>query len=68
MKCDCSDAVEAENERLTNSNVTDPNMSIFSLCVQYDDSATTFSPEGRIFQIDYAGKAVENSGYEGCNF
>jgi len=28
----------------------------------YDISCTTFSPDGRVFQIDYAGKAVENSG------
>eukprot|EP00047_Mylnosiga_fluctuans_P002310 m.224026 g.224026 ORF g.224026 m.224026 type:complete len:250 (+) comp11023_c0_seq1:22-771(+) len=28
----------------------------------YDLSATTFSPAGRIFQVEYAGKAVENSG------
>lgn len=30
--------------------------------VQYDYSAGTFSPEGRIFQVEYAQKAVENSG------
>jgi Proteasome subunit A N-terminal signature/Proteasome subunit len=29
--------------------------------IQYDISCSTFSPDGRIFQIEYAGKAVENS-------
>lgn len=28
----------------------------------YDYSVGTFSPDGRIFQVEYAGKAVENSG------
>lgn len=28
----------------------------------YDLSASTYSPEGRIFQIEYAAKSVENSG------
>eukprot|EP01117_Protostelium_nocturnum_P007654 TRINITY_DN2745_c0_g1_i1.p1 TRINITY_DN2745_c0_g1~~TRINITY_DN2745_c0_g1_i1.p1 ORF type:complete len:251 (-),score=69.24 TRINITY_DN2745_c0_g1_i1:23-775(-) len=28
----------------------------------YDISCTTYSPDGKVFQIDYAGKAVENSG------
>jgi len=28
----------------------------------YDLSATTYSPDGRVFQIEYAAKAVENSG------
>jgi len=28
----------------------------------YDLSASTFSPDGRIFQIEYASKAVENAG------
>lgn len=32
------------------------------LSLQYDYSAGTFSPEGRVFQVEYAQKAVENSG------
>lgn len=28
----------------------------------YDLSSSTFSPDGRIFQIEYASKAVENAG------
>lgn len=35
---------------------------IQSLYLQYDLSASQFSPDGRVFQIDYAGKAVEQSG------
>lgn len=30
--------------------------------MQYDLSASQFSPDGRVFQIDYAGKAIEQSG------
>ena len=30
--------------------------------MQYDLSTSTYSPDGRIFQIEYAIKAVENSG------
>ncbi len=36
-----------------------------SACVlpaQYDLSTSTFSPDGRVFQTDYAQKAVDNSG------
>lgn len=29
---------------------------------QYDLSASQFSPDGRVFQIEYAGKSIENSG------
>lgn len=29
---------------------------------QYDLSSSTYSPDGRIFQVEYANKAVENSG------
>lgn len=36
---------------------------------QYDLSASQFSPDGRVFQIEYAAKAVENSGWvrDSCN-
>lgn len=30
--------------------------------LQYDLSASQFSPDGRVFQIEYAGKAAEISG------
>lgn len=33
------------------------------LSSQYDIYSSTYSPDGRIFQIEYANKAVENSGY-----
>jgi hypothetical protein len=28
----------------------------------YDLSTTTYSPDGKVFQVDYAGKAVDNGG------
>ena len=30
--------------------------------MQYDQSVSTFSPDGKIFQVEYAQKAVESSG------
>jgi len=33
-----------------------------SLGTGYDLSVSTYSPDGRIFQVEYAGKAAENSG------
>ena len=33
-----------------------------SIGTGYDLSASQFSPDGRVFQIEYASKAVENSG------
>ena len=46
--------------------VPDPNSgsTIRNCCTfspQYDLSAAQFSPDGRVFQIEYAMKAVENS-------
>lgn len=34
---------------------------VCALVLQYDLSASTFSPDGRVFQVEYAMKAVENS-------
>lgn len=36
--------------------------------VQYDLSASQFSPDGRVFQVEYAFKAVENSGYVSSHY
>ncbi|KAJ3991758.1 proteasome subunit alpha type-3 [Lentinula boryana] len=35
-----------------------------SIGTGYDLSASTYSPDGRIFQVEYANKAVENSGQD----
>ena len=33
-----------------------------SRVLQYDLSTTTYSPDGKVFQVEYAGKAVDNGG------
>ena len=33
-----------------------------SIGTGYDLYTSQFSPDGRVFQVEYAGKAVENSG------
>ena len=38
------------------------NHGIYNFLFQYDLSASQFSPDGRVFQVEYAQKAVENSG------
>jgi hypothetical protein len=39
------------------------------LVIQYDQSVGTFSPDGKIYQVEYALKAVESAGYvsRACN-
>jgi 20S proteasome subunit alpha 7 len=34
----------------------------------YDLSSTTYSPDGKVFQIEYATKAVDNSGCAGLRW
>ena len=36
------------------------------LSPQYDLAATTYSPDGKVFQTEYAQKAVDNTGYGFC--
>ncbi|CAG8727729.1 23588_t:CDS:2, partial [Racocetra persica] len=33
-----------------------------SIGTGYDLSVSTYSPDGRVFQVEYAAKAVDNSG------
>lgn len=35
---------------------------IYMFLMQYDLSVSTFSPDGRVFQAEYAQKAVDSSG------
>lgn len=37
-------------------------LNINNVIFQYDASVSQFSPDGRIFQIEYAMKAIDNSG------
>ena len=39
-----------------------PFVKVVSRLSQYDLSVSTFSPDGRVFQTDYAQKAIDNSG------
>ena len=39
-----------------------------SIGTGYDLSVTTFSPDGRVFQVEYATKAVDNSGFDSTGF
>jgi len=34
----------------------------------YDQSVSTYSPNGRVFQVEYAGKAVEKGGRVSLNY
>jgi len=34
-----------------------------SIGTGYDLSVSTYSPDGRLFQVEYANKAVEAAGY-----
>lgn len=45
----------------TGSWLLDPHPDFLAI-FQYDLSASQFSPDGRVFQVEYAQKAVENSG------
>ena len=38
-----------------------------SIGTGYDLSATTYSPDGRVFQVEYAAKATETKGYVYAN-
>ena len=39
-----------------------PDLTLVLHWAQYDLSVSTFSPDGRVFQTDYAQKAADNSG------
>lgn len=49
------------------SSVVQSTANLMACCLdaQYDLSVSTFSPDGRVFQTDYAQKAADNSGCDG---
>jgi len=56
----CSASVRIYDWRGWTRLVLKPNLHIL---LQYDLSASQFSPDGRVFQVEYAHKAVENGGW-----
>jgi hypothetical protein len=46
-------ALCAQNRKLNS-------VSLHALLLQYDLSSTTYSPDGKVFQTEYAQKAVDN--------
>lgn len=56
--------LERKNEKLKLEFRSKEKRKMSSIGTGYDLSVTTFSPDGRVFQIEYAAKAVDNSGFD----